>query len=515
MNKKALRISVRNFLITILVIVFVVSSAESTLSFKNRQSDEYLSYSEENQNIMLLQVEHMPAERFFSSATNIHNVKNIYGADFTPTEKTYPLIEHLTKETESDNAFNIVVIGDSFVWGAYSLNRNELFWRLLENDLRNDGFNVNVYGVGTTGANAYEELSWLMNSSLIQNLNPDLVIFGYVYNDSDDSVEINGESVNWDKELPVLSKLKGILPNLYSALIERIAVKTMYNDKYSDNVYLPYDGAPPALKGRFYEKYKKDFVQKLDSFAEATDLPVAVVALPTLPENIMLEELYKPLEELYSSCKNIRYYNCIKEYNDFASFKHRNNYSVNIADFHPGSAANRFYADYIKTFIMKDFSDLLDNHKEKYTPSDSITINDWLPYGVLPVKESENSEGTTYKLEYPDPEITKEVYGVEIPEYFLTLPLGKKHIRLSFSDTVDIASVRIRGEYKNLELHYTCKNKKLNYDDHTVYTATKSQEDVFSVRNAEEITSILISAEFEKDADRSISITFQKREVSK
>ncbi len=505
-------ISVRNIFISFLIIVAVLFSTECLLSSKNKKDEEFYFESEENEKIMLLQFEHSTIDKFFTSATNVYNATQWYSTlDFKPEliKHTYPLIDMNTNKN-NDDAFNIVVIGDSFVWGAYSLNRNELFWRLLENDFRSEGKNINVYGIGTTGANAYEELSWLTDSSLIEDLDPDFVIFGYVYNDSDDSVIIYSNEVNWREELPLLSSIENFFPNIYSNLIERISAKTMYTNKYSNSDYVDYDCAPPVLKGRFYEKYKEDFVKKLDDFATTVDFPIAVVTLPTIPNNMLLESLYEPLEELYFNCKNISYYNSVESFNKFSAFKHSKNYSVNIADFHPGSATNRFYADYIKDFLEKDFSHLIESIPDGFENSNNITINEYLPYRISLVKKSEDKNSTEYELLYPSKSEEYKVVGVEVKPYFLINPLGKEHIKLSFSEPVDISEIEISGEYNSVELYNTCVNPRLNYDDHSIYEMKNLTNNTFALKKSKDVTSILISADFDENANRKISISFKK-----
>lgn len=506
--------SLRNLAIALAVIMLALSCVETILFLKDRRTDAYYAVSEENRNVIELQAERYFEDNFFTSATNVYNAKSMYKTlNFTPELKRgYPLIYDITNETKIEDALNIVVIGDSFVWGAYSTNRNELFWRLLENDFRKDGVRVNVFGVGTTGANAYEELSWLTDYSLIEDLNPDLVIFGYVYNDSDDSVVINGNTVNWNKELPILSKVKKLFPNIFEKLIERISAETMYTNKYSDSEYISYDCAPPILKGRFYEKYKTDFVEKLDKFAATVDFPITVVTLPTIPNNKMLEALYEPLEGLYASCENVRYYNSAENFGEFASSKHNGNYSVNIADFHPGSATNRFYADYIKAFIESDFSYLIENYSGTYSETNNVIINEYLPYRVSPTKTLEDENTVTYKVEYPAVTEPHTMHGIEISSYYLVNPLGRHHIKLAFSNPINIDEIKLDGEYSDIDISYTRINSKLGYDDHNVFNFESEEKNTYTVEPTEQITAILISADFNEDRakSRKIDITFSK-----
>lgn len=512
--KKNAIIPLRNFAIAVLALILFASVNEAMLAASNRKPENYDSVRDENPHLLLLQSERsMNDNSLFAAEINAYNVAQMYETlDFVPEfNKKYPLVD-INSKIDSEESFNIVVIGDSFVWGAGTLNRNELFWRLLENDLRKEGKNVNVYGVGVTAANAYEELAWLTDGSLVEDLDPDLVIFGYVYNDPDYFITDRGGLVDMKGKLGFLEPLKKFFPNTYQALIESIIARTMYTEKYSDGdyVHLGYEGAPPVLKGRFYEKYKADFVEKLDAYAATVDFPIAVMTLPTLPNNVMVEQLHKPLDGLYAQCKNIRFYNCIEEYNDFASPKHSKNYQVNVADFHAGSATNRFYADYIKEYILTDYADDIGNLPQDYKAESAYTINDYLPYGVSPVKISEDEKSVTYEIEYPSTDEPYNMHGIEVSPYYLVNPLGREHIRLSFADDVKISSVRTDGQYDDIQLYYTRTNEKLGYDDHTVYDFSRKDGSTFGVEDGESVASVLISADYSQGKDRKIEIIFEK-----
>lgn len=508
--KKERKNSIRNLCLAIVVVFLVFAFTEAVLFLQSRKGEEFAAVAAENSNVMILQSEHMSLDELFMSGTNVYNMKYYDNLIAKPEFKVgYPLINHLTDETEIEDAVNIVVIGDSFVFGAYSLNRNEIFWRVLENDFRKDGKRVNVFGVGATGANAYEELTWLKDTTLVEDLDPDLVIFGYVYNDADDSIDIEGSEVDWENELPFLKVMGRLMPNITAKLIERVSARTMYTDKYQNSEYVGIDGAPPVLKGRFYDKYKADFVEKLDEYAATASFPVAVVTLPNIPDSYMLEALYEPLEELYSETENLSYYNSIDDFNKFASLKHRNNYSVNIADFHPGSATNRFFADYIKNFIQEDFADIFKKTEHSFENSGRVIINEYLPFGTAPEKTSENETETVYKIKYPS-EGVHSVYGIEVESYFLKNPLGKEHIRLSFSEGINIEEIRAEGQYSNIEIYYTCTNEKLNYDDHSIFECDKTSDGAFVADKNRKITSVLISADFENAESRELLLTFKK-----
>jgi hypothetical protein len=273
---------------------------------------------------------------------------------------------------------------------------------------------------------------------------------------------------------------------------------------------LPLDGAPPILKGRFYDKYKHDFAEPLDAYAATVDFPIAVVTLPTLPNNSMLKALYKPLSKIFSSCSNIHFYDTLTDFNAFASFKHRSNYSVNEADFHPGSANHKFYSDFIKSFIENDFPYLLDLYKDYDKQENEININEFLPYNIHLKKLSDTDLNATYSFTYPDKNETNSFYDIDISQYYLTQPINKHHIKLSFSDSVKISEIKVQGQYDDLQLYYTCIDKKLNYDNHKVYEFTSDKNGGFYGCDGKEITSILVSAVFTDGKDRNLTVTFSK-----
>ncbi|MBE6813072.1 MAG: SGNH/GDSL hydrolase family protein [Ruminococcaceae bacterium] len=508
------KVALRNFAIALLTVFLVVCSVEITLTLKNRKPEHYQSVCEENPKIQLLQAERTHDEGiFFTTAATVGMSRKMYGSIDTDTQlqSVYPLLG-LNSRLENEDVFNIVVIGDSFVQGDYSLNRNEIFWRVLENDFRKENKNVNVYGVGMSGASAYEELAWLTDYALVEDLDPDLVIFGYVYNDPDDIVIGTRKTVDWNKELPFLLPLKKLFPNVYNGLIESIVAKTMYSDKYTGGEFVNHISAPPILKGRFYEKYKTDFVEKLEAFAATADFSVAVVTLPTIPDNYMLEQLYAPLEELYAQCEYVDYYNSVEAYSDFASREHSKNYQVNIGDFHPGSATNRFYADYIKSIVDKQFADVITDLPANYDEINDITINEYLPYRVSPVKLYEDEKEVRYEITYPATEQTYYLEGIELPAYYLVNPLRKQHIKLSFSHDINITEIQTQGQYDDIELYYTRINEKLRYDDHTLFDLERSAGDIFVTDPGVDLTSVLISADFTGESDRTITLTMKKAE---
>ena len=193
----------------------------------------------------------------------------------------YPLVDVYGKKQYPEDTFNIVVVGDSFVWGDGCTNRNELFWRLLEQKLEEKGYKCRVYGVGTAGATAYEELLWLTGSEMIEDLSPDIMILGFVENDPDAMTTIQSlHQKNLTEIRPFFKWLSKTLPGVYDSLAEKIRVDTLFTKKYGENL----NGKDVSvLTGAIYDHYKNQFVEPLDTFAAKADFPVVYMTLPREP----------------------------------------------------------------------------------------------------------------------------------------------------------------------------------------------------------------------------------------
>ena len=191
-----------------------------------------------------------------------------------------------------------MVIGDSFVWGQSSLNRNELFWRIAERDLRAQGYNVRICGVAMIGANSYDELRWLTGSTLLEDLRPDLIVIGYLYNDPDDSITEEGIYFGAKyidgNDNGMVAAVSKILPNIGKRLANLVTAKTMYT---AEGDYVNIDLMPPILKGRIYDKFKSEFIEPLDRFSEEHQIPVALMTLPVHQGKMIQKALFEPLHQ--------------------------------------------------------------------------------------------------------------------------------------------------------------------------------------------------------------------------
>lgn len=374
----------------------------------------------------------------------------------------YPIIDDMisTEKTGQDTV-EIVVFGDSFVWGDASLNRNELFWRQAERQLRTKGYDCRVVAIGMGGATAYEELTWYKN--YLKDHTPDLVVFGYVHNDA----LINGNeygdvsNIDYAQQIPVLKPIRVMFPNIYARLSAYFDAKTMYSVKYGDH----WGGSDiTVLKGDVREYYQKNFADELDAITKETKIPSIVMSLPNQPRNIMYRELYKPLTEIYEG-SSVRFYELSSAYDKYYTGKQKDNLFVNPKNRHPGSAAHYFYASFLVDKLETDFKDVLGKKSEKSLLSTDICVNDRTPYQIDLEEISHSPNYAEYTFHYPE-EQTHSFFTFKIEPYWLTYPIGKGYIKLCFENPVHISSVEISGAPgEKTELYYTKVNERLGYDD--------------------------------------------------
>lgn len=519
---------IRNLAIMIAALAIAVAATELFLGgiSKNTVSQEEFDQQNcENGWILLMQTEQMdhrdllsavmPSSELYASIVDSLSQEE---KDALPAEegKRYPLISHMQRgEDYDDDTVNIVVLGDSFTWGQSVTNRNEVYWRLLETSLRSQGYNVRVYGVGMLAANSFDELHWLRDTTLTEDLQPDLIVIGYLYNDPDDSkteADVLRKSIYVqpnEKLRPALSVMERFLPNIARRLKIYLVAKTMYtapglcvgNEGGSSIVYAP------ILKDRCYHKFKREFIEPLDAFAGECGVPVVLMPLAVDSGETMLTQLYQPLHELCGNTKNIKLFDSTHDFfHGFASSKHAANYRINIADLHPGSAMNRFYAQYMEKFLKKDFADLLGAPAGRDLNADRLTVNEALPWRTIVERVREDADEAVYTVRYPSLYETHPIWTFDLP-YYLTLPIEKDYISFSLSRPTDLADVEVTGkDAEDVEILYQCVNEKLGYDDHTVRPFGTKDGGVWTDEAPDRVTRLLIHAKCKNDAGADLTL---------
>ena len=494
-NRKLRMLPIRNVLIVLASLFVLMGVAELVLNL------QLLSVGDaDNENAVLMSYEKTPVPALLTTEENYVYAKQFFSnpddydkflENEVPSALPYPYIDNLkTTADYDDKTVDILVLGDSFTWGEASLDRNELYWRQMERILRAKGYNVRVSAVAAEGATSREELNWLM-SGAAEDLSADLVIFGYVFNDAMRPGNGFG-SMPQRLVIPQLTWLEKLLPRFAQKVYAYVDAKTLYTKKYGDRYK---DSYISVLDEDLTPYYKENFVEPLAEYSKANGLPAMVVTLPSETNSLLLEELYRPLEDIFADT-GVGYYNSYYAFHkQYGGLKHKKNISVNAQNVHPGSAAHRFYAEYICELLLRDHADVLGEPVGEDLNSRVIAVNDRMPGNIGLQTVSESETGAEYTFDYPDVTVPRYLYEIEIAPYCLRNPIEEGYVKLSFENPVDLSEVRITGEDgQQISLWYTTVNEKLGYDDHTVtpWNATDADPTLWQSEKAEKVTSLCI-----------------------
>lgn len=497
-QRKLRLLAVRNLLIVLVSLCALMGVAELVLNLQPLSAGDA-----DNENAVLMSYEKTPVPALLTTEENYVYAKQFFSnpddydrfvEEEAPSALRYPYIDNLkTTADYDDDTVNILVLGDSFTWGEASLNRNELFWRQMERMLRAQGYNVRVSAVAAEGATGYEELHWLVDGAA-EDFSADLVIFGYVFNDA--MRPGNGFGAMPQRlVIPSLTWLEKTLPRFAQKVYAYVDAKTLYTKKYGDRYK---DSYISVLDDDLTPYYREHFVEPLAAYSKERDLPAVVVTLPNETNSLLLEELYRPLEDIFEGT-GIGYYNSCEAFKkQYGANQHKKNITVNAMNVHPGSAAHRFYAEYICDFLLRDYADVLGQSSGTDLNSRIVSVNDRMPGDIDLRTVSESETGSVCTFVYPDITVPRYMYEVEISPYCLRNPIKEGYIKLSFENPVNLSEVRIEGEAgQQVSLWYTTVNEKLGYDDNTVtpWEATPEAPFVWRSEKEEQVTSLCIHAE--------------------
>ena len=492
MKNRSRFIGLRNFIIITAVFLALLFAVDKLIPVFSFRADPEAS----SDSAGFLRLEKTPPESILTVA-EARKMCRAYNVDISGYSiNKYPLVNDMpSTEAVDGDTVNIVVIGDSFVWGDNSVNRNELFWRQAEHMLRAKGYNCSVTAIAMAAADAYEELQWYEN--YLEENRPDLVVFGYISNDPVIPQDQNAaaEEEDGDEEetpdlFPVLSPVRVLFPNIYQSLVSYIVSKTMYMEKY-DDLLKDYD--EEILKGEVRAYYQTHFVDKLDAITKETGIPSVVMTLPNLPGSPLYKACYKPLKDIYADT-SVAFYDLYPAFDRFYSAKHKKNLFVNAGNDHPGSAAHYFYASFLTDLLESDFGAVLGEKQNRSLCSNVICVNECTPCGINLQTAAQSEKYAQYTFTYPERKSHTHLLS-STDQYWLTEPLGKRYIKLSFENPVDLTGLELTGAPAGkTELYYSKINEALGYDDNTLYPVvlTETGAALSGVLHDEKITSVCI-----------------------
>lgn len=393
----------------------------------------------------------------------------------------------------------ILVMGDSFVWGDGYANMNDIWWRQLQRELIQRGYDkVEVIAAGLNGASTRQELEQAKN--IIRIYKPNLVIWGYVTNDPDEGIIqlFNYSFVNQDPIINLLNNLKNksIFPRTSGVLSEARSRKAAWkmSDEQRGYEYIKWE--QKLLDSNNFELYRKT-VKELGTFRKASGIPGFMMTLPSYPNRDMFMANYSKVIPLFQASK-IPVYNIIDDYIKYYSALKIDSilgWRINPANAHPGTAATYFHATKAADILEAKYPQVL-GQRNLSAKSPAIRINDWVPYYVNPIAKSPG----VYTFKYPEAE-----------EYMLRLPVNRPFVQFNLELPVAIKEIRLLGTgLKAASLDITTVDSKRKFDDGTIYSFGEKQGTSL-VWNLEEqasanVNTIRLSADF-KSGDKQLTLS--------
>lgn len=269
--------------------VFVFAAVTAVL-FAADASMNYSDWYTENERIRVLN-------------NDVNQAVKWSGNEVNKRDTGYPLLRY-PGETERKAAVNILVVGDSFVYGDGCTNMNDIWWSRLSNELESRGYDcaVNAVALGATGT--ADQLKWLTDTPLMRDLDPDIVIFGYVTNDPDNfkGSFMSASSLIKSRQMKKLAGyFQHLLPDVFYVLDNKLT-KKLYDlgcfngkdgDLYWDEWLLSLTEKDNLLN------FNETAIQPLGEFAKTVDCPVILVTTPENTDYRYFEKLYKPVLPLF------------------------------------------------------------------------------------------------------------------------------------------------------------------------------------------------------------------------
>lgn len=402
------------------------------------------------------------------------------------------------------NKKRILVVGDSFVWGHGYSNLNYVWWKQLARILYVNGYtDVEVVAAGTSGFNTDMELNKILkNKEVMDELDPDLIIIGYVENDPE-SRDSNGKAVPKmieddifeDTNNAFIKFFRNMWPNLYSKIIQQIVSKYKTDSSFIEKYGFQYNiWAYELTFDPWKEMYEKNVLSKLSEYVnDELDCPLFVIPLVSFPgknaqEDFIIEELNKFKIPNYSLSSDF--------INKYPNAKYSlDEWGINPANGHPAIKTSLFYAEWTYNFLKLNYPKFIGDKHDNV--EFDLEINDWLPYSLKPQKLEDNY----YKISYPSKNSV---------DSFLTKPINKKYVKLNFKFPIKLKSIEISGDnIKNIEIYTSSINSDLGYDDQSLNSiGKKSNNFVWNLDGTQEISSININANISGGKSSDLYIKF-------
>ncbi len=393
---------------------------------------------------------------------------------------------------KKENIKRILIIGDSYIWGNGYDNANHIWWQRFRQKLKEKGYNdVEVIAAGVSGYSTEQEFENIIkNNDLMKQINPDLIVFGLVGNDSEFQNDyyiklVNNEDIFFNTNNIIIKIYKRLFPFTYNSLSLLISNKFEDNENFQKYFGFDfYDFTHTIRNGKWLDRYDNKVISSLSEYMNNhLNIPYFFYATSMEKE--------PSLNNILSVFDKYR----INYYLAFDKNIYEKNMKINPANWHPSTALCNSYAERLLEILEKDYAHILGN-RGAYEPI--ININDWMPYKLNVNKIDEN----TFNFIYPNSNDKNN---------FLHLPIKKNYIKLSLENPVYIKNISVSGDnIEEMEIFITKINKDLGYDDKELFSlGAKNENFYWSLDEDELITSINISAKITNGNQSKLSITLK------
>lgn len=395
-------------------------------------------------------------------------------------ELMYPLIKLDNNYDKQPDEKIILIIGDSFVWDDGSSNVNVLWWRMLQQRMLDEGFGkCRIVAVGLNGASTQDQLYWLENTTMIEDIKPDMIIIGYVVNDPD-HCEYTGtysilhkndiqnpamwtphnRNMNhwWDNKF--LSGLYLLFPNIerkfQNDLDEREINMTEWpikeivtaedGRKVEVDVYNNTEWELKVIEGANLERYNKVTIEPLGKFMKKLSIPCVLMTTPHMADYDYFYVRYKNVMPLFRNA-GISVYDCLDDLTSKHSGDIRYMTGINPVNYHPSIPMNKYYADYAFNMLAENYPEIL-GPRNTYSNKNTIVVNDWFPYHSLDINSHNIDRRHLPKMLNPSVEDNKITFTYSDEwehNKYLYLPMNAQTVKLCFENPVNANHIIIKN----------------------------------------------------------------------
>ena len=350
---------------------------------------------------------------------------------------------HPVSEIKSKSK-RILVLGDSFAWGAALANINDVWWLQLQRELAWRGYNdVEVIASAAAGASTRKQLEFAR--AVVPAYQPDLIIWGYVTNDPDENLvrsidlsRVRQRLLGEKTHTAIVSLIEDTLPYIAYRLNELRFQKLQHLLSGPDYGYEYSNWELRLLKGENLARYRATLAD-VKRFHDETGIPGYFMTLPNHPSPQRFAPRHAGVAPLFSEA-GIPFHDILDEFTRAWGGLPLLRYAATPNDGHPGPISTRFFALQAANILESQYNGVLGARTK--SPAATFHVNDWNPAN-LAVRHDVGRR--TISFWYP-----------MSSENMLRMPFGRPYVQLNLELPLPIRAVRVQGSYlQSAAISYT------------------------------------------------------------